>query len=508
MVPIYRKNHNHLHLFFREYLIQNRLIQLLTLENTSGYSWINWTWTHPNASDLNHTLIYIDGALNGSTSNYYYNATGFLPNTTHNISILSVDRAGNINQTWVNDSASTIPDDETPTINSITNSTPFAGREMNVSVNATDNHRVNIVTANNQILNYTGNNLWNGTIIAAAGIQPLNVSATDVAGNINWSNLSYTGLILPEANFTSNVTSGNKPLAVQFWDNSTNATTISWDFDGNGTEDSNESEPVWTFTEAGAYSINLTANNSNGTDVYTGYITVTTPTPPRTSSSSGGGGGATGEDYENILFKDFAIQYLEKDTPATYEFKEERNPVKSVKLTANKNAGQIKVIIENLKNTSTIAGEKPEGEVYSNINIWAGNAAFKDSIENAVITFRVDKDWLASHSVPVENIVMAMHTDDGWIMLDSVSIVSDAGDYVIFEVTTQKLASPFAITSSATSEESMSLTQLSENTQQEDIGIQSGETTGENSDNETLASIGIIPCIVLLAGAHLVLKRE
>lgn len=481
-------------------------------ETAKGYSWINWTWAHLDEDDLNHTLIYIDGTLNGSTSNYYYNATGFLPNTTHNISILAVDRGGNINQTWVNDSASTIPDNTAPTINSVTNSTPFAGREMNVSVNATDNHRVDIVMANNQILNYTGNNLWNGTIIAGAGIQPLNVSATDVAGNINWSISSYVGLILPQANFTSNVTSGNKPLSVQFWNNSTNATSISWDFDGNGTGDSNESTPVWTFTEAGNHSVTLNATNENGSDIYTGYIVVTTPTTTTKKSSSGGGGGggggATGEDYENILFKDFAIQYLEKGTPATYEFNEEGNTIQSIKLTANKNAGQIKVIIEVLKNTSTIAGEKPEGEVYSNINIWAGNAAFKDSIENAVITFHASKDWLANHGVSAEDIVMAMYTDDGWIELESISIVSDTGDYVVYEAETQKLASPFAITSNAISEEgNIAVNQLSEGVQAGINETQPGETPREVEDN-ALSTIGILPCALLLAGAYLVLRRN
>ncbi|WP_300608200.1 S8 family serine peptidase [Methanohalophilus sp.] len=482
-------------------------------ETARGYSWINWTWNHTNPDDLNHTIIYIDGTFNGNTSNYYYNATGFDPGETHNISILAVDRAGNINQTWVNDSAATLTDNDKPVIHSVTNSVPFAGREMNVSVNVTDNHRVNIVMANNNVLNYTGNNLWNATIIAGAGNQPLNISATDVAGNVNWSNSSYLGLILPNANFTSNVTSGNKPLAVKFWDNSTNATYLSWDFDEDGIEDSNESAPIWIFTEVGNYSVILNATNENGSDIYIGYIVVTTPTTTTKKSSSGsgggGGGGTTGEDYENILFKDFAIQYLKKGTPATYEFKGKGNAIQSIQLTSNRNAGQIKIIIEVLKNTSTIAGEKPEGDVYSNMNIWAGNAAFKDSIENAVITFRVSKDWLTKHGVHAEDVVMAMYTNDRWTILDSPSIISDDGEYVTYEVKTKKLASPFAITSISEEKHIPVVNKLSENLKVDINKTQSGENLeGEEEAEEKLSTIGILACTLSLTGAYLILKRQ
>ncbi|MBP2029561.1 PGF-pre-PGF domain-containing protein [Methanohalophilus levihalophilus] len=485
--------------------------------NTTGFSSINWTWTNPVDSDFNYTMIYLNGTFKANVSNptSFYNATGLNLSTTYQIETRTVDTSGNINATWENDTATTLKDSTEPTIHSVNlnNSTPNSGENILISVNVTDDHIVNAVTANNQSLTSQGNNLWNGTLTALVGNQNINVSAIDFTGNIAWNNsTSYLGYQLPEANFTSNVTSGNKPLTVQFNDTSTNFTTLSWDFDGNGTEDSNASEPVWTFTEAGNHSVNLTATNENGSDTYTGYIVVTTPsTPSRSSSSSGGGGGGgagnTGEDLENILFKDFAIQYLEKGTPATYEFTEEGNTVRSISLTANKNSGQIKIIIEVLQGTSTIASEKPEGNVYSNLNIWAGNAAFKESIENAVITFEVSKDWLVSNGIPAEDVTMMMYTDDGWIPLDSVSIVSETEEYVTYEAETQKLASPFAITSGTIPEDSVD--QFSESMSEESSGeIQSNETPEEGTGNNALSTIGILPCALLLAGAYAILRRK
>lgn len=90
-------------------------------ESEVGYTWINWTWTNPDDTDFNRTMIYIDGVFRENTSNNYYNATGLTANTQYEIRTRTVDQAGNINYTWVNDTASTMemPDIEKPVINSV-----------------------------------------------------------------------------------------------------------------------------------------------------------------------------------------------------------------------------------------------------------------------------------------------------------------------------------------------------------------------------------------------------
>ncbi|MFA5409772.1 MAG: PKD domain-containing protein, partial [Bacilli bacterium] len=69
----------------------------------------------------------------------------------------------------------------------------------------------------------------------------------------------------PAAGFTTNVTGGNAPLAVQFTDTSENTpTSWSWTFgDGNTSTDQS---PAHTYAAAGTYTVTLTATNAYGED--------------------------------------------------------------------------------------------------------------------------------------------------------------------------------------------------------------------------------------------------
>ncbi|WP_011308637.1 PKD domain-containing protein [Methanosarcina barkeri] len=81
----------------------------------------------------------------------------------------------------------------------------------------------------------------------------------------------------PVANFTANRTSGKASLDVQFTDASIgNISSYSWDFNNDGTVDSTEQNPVYTYAVAGIYTVNLTVFNEDGSDseVKTGYIKV------------------------------------------------------------------------------------------------------------------------------------------------------------------------------------------------------------------------------------------
>ena len=80
-------------------------------------------------------------------------------------------------------------------------------------------------------------------------------------------------LVLPVADFSSDVTEGYAPLTVQFTDLSENATSVSWDFGDR--KNSTERNPVHKFTTQGTYTVNLTAINGNGTDSKSAIINVT-----------------------------------------------------------------------------------------------------------------------------------------------------------------------------------------------------------------------------------------
>jgi hypothetical protein len=112
---------------------------------------------------------------------------------THPVNVAASDAAGNV--TWSNTSyTSTVSDIIDPDIQSVTldDPTPNPGDPILVTVSVTDNVEVISVFANTLALtNESG--LWNGTLTAGtAGTHPVNVAARDAAGNVAWSNTSYT----------------------------------------------------------------------------------------------------------------------------------------------------------------------------------------------------------------------------------------------------------------------------------------------------------------------------
>ncbi|WP_207957741.1 ThuA domain-containing protein [Streptomyces sp. YIM 98790] len=73
----------------------------------------------------------------------------------------------------------------------------------------------------------------------------------------------------PVAQFTASRTSGPLPLEVEFdstgsHDPDGQPVTYSWDFDGDGTQDSTDPSPVHTYTEAGRFTARLTVTDSEG----------------------------------------------------------------------------------------------------------------------------------------------------------------------------------------------------------------------------------------------------
>jgi PKD repeat protein len=91
----------------------------------------------------------------------------------------------------------------------------------------------------------------------------------------------------PTAAFSATPTSGTAPLKVDFSDASTGSpTSWAWDFQNDGTVDSTERNPSFTYTQPGTYSVKLTASNAGGSDaeIKTGYVTVGSEPAPGTQT--------------------------------------------------------------------------------------------------------------------------------------------------------------------------------------------------------------------------------
>lgn len=151
------------------------------------------------------------------------------------------------------------------------------------------------------------------------------------------------------------------------------------------------------------------------------------------------------EAQDNIEITDYSFEFLVKGREAVFEFGLEKNNVISISFIPEVTGGQVKTVVEILKNTSTLINEAPPGTVYKNLNIWVGDAQFSPyKTTDAKVSFKVEKDWLLSNNMDHGTIVLYGHVN-GWYPLLTEKTGED-DDYVYYTAQTSGF-SQFAIVS-------------------------------------------------------------
>ncbi len=178
-------------------------------------------------------------------------------------------------------------------------------------------------------------------------------------------------------------------------------------------------------------------------------ITVTKEKTVRsTNKGGGGGGGTTGEDYKNIQFARSEREIVSEGDNICYCFDTEGNYniVMYINFTGLTNAGLIPAKVEMLYDTSSLVNYEPLDEVYKNVNMWLGNKGWANpkNIENATITFKVNKTWIDDNNILISNIIMNRYYEGHWHPL-TTSLIDCDDDYCYFISQTQGFSS-FAIT--------------------------------------------------------------
>jgi PKD repeat protein len=142
--------------------------------------------------------------------------------------------------------------------------------------------------------NISGVTTSNLTIVnvGAADAAAYTVVITNSAGSVTSSVATLTVLTPPVASFSAQPTNGLVPLLVTFTNSSTGATNYSWTF-GDG-HTSTVTQPVNTYSNAGTFTVSLTATGPGGTSTLTrtNYILVTNPPPVVAFSASPTNGAA------------------------------------------------------------------------------------------------------------------------------------------------------------------------------------------------------------------------
>jgi PGF-pre-PGF domain-containing protein len=291
-----------------------------------------------------------------------------------------------------------------------------------------------------------------------------------------------------------------------------------WDFDGDGSIDSSEKNPAWTYEIPDTYTVTLRAANAtygNDTETKTDYITVNKKSSSSGSSGGGGGGGGSPESSRNVELKEISNEQVFKGTHTCYTFKGETNEIVTIEFDPIKNFGKITTIVEMLKNTSSIVEEPAPGTVYKNLNIWVGNGGFSSSenLENARISFRVNQTWLSENGISENTMILYRYSDDAWNALPT-TLTGEDQDYFYFTAETPGF-SPFAI---ASPEKNTKLIEITPVRDKESDLMSTGEISGEESeeglasdkekDNEDAPGAGVSFAAAGLLASYAALKKR
>ena len=241
---------------------------------------INITWTVSNvAVGSVFPLTNITGPDGNASTTFTANVT--------NVGVVFVNAT---NGSIVGSANVNVADTTLPVIANVTLNTtaPVTGQSILVSVNATDNVAVTNITANGISLVPRGGSLWNGTITALAGINSVNVSASDAAGNVAWNNsTTYTATapadITPPviANVTLNTTAPVTGQALLVSVNTTDNVAVAG-VTANGISLVPQDGSLWNGTITalvGTNSVNVSASDAAGNVAWNNSTSYTATAP-------------------------------------------------------------------------------------------------------------------------------------------------------------------------------------------------------------------------------------
>ena len=335
------------------------------------------------------------------------------------------------------------------------------------------------------------------------GNYTISLTVENVAGNSTATKPGYivvTDSNVPVADFNSNVTEGYAPLTVQFNDLSQKIASRAWDFNNDGKADSEDINPIYTYTIPGTYTVNLTVSNENGTDSKTASISVLKPSSSSGSSSSSSkssssGGGGSPEPARNVQVKELSQAFITSEKPVKFDFTKNATCVVYIGFDSKRTFGKCTTIAEQLKEKSTLVSElnssekssENSSEIYRYFNLWVGNAGFATSknIENPVVCFKVEKSWIKDKKIDPVSIALNRYNDKKWERFP-VSLSGEDNEFLYFTAETSGFSS-FAITGTIKASSNETITRV-ELDYPETVSENNTENKGSQTEQEEIPS--------------------
>lgn len=346
----------------------------------------------------------------------------------NNITIYANDSLGDYNSSTVFFTVDTI----TPAVfTNLTNDT-YNYQNFKIEFNATDTNLDSLWHYNG-----TGNGTYQTsnhsfTInYTSDGPKSITFYANDSAGNLNVTTVSFTVEFKPPALYIISPQNTSHSTTQIYLNVSADEPTDAWwyQYNSNGTNITFTPNTTFYAGSNGLKNItvyvNDTAGNENSTTVYF-TMNIPSETPP---SSGGGAGGGSSGTY--VLVKEIL-----PGEPVKFLFPEgkaETAIIPEIELTANSKIFNVKITLElQKKNPTTI---EPSGETYKWMSIKCSQA--DRLIDEAAITFKIEKQWLKENDIDPETVVMQRQISAGKLeSLETTKKESD-DDYVTFSAKTE-----------------------------------------------------------------------
>lgn len=234
------------------------------------------------------------------------------------------------------------------------------------------------------------------------------------------------------------------------------------------------------------------------------------------SGESSGGAGGSPEPAKNVKTKELCQKYVSNGNRIKFELAKEATSIGYIEFDAKKTAGETTTIVEELKGRSSLTPADPEGIVYKHINIWVGNGGFANSenIENAIVGFKVSKEWINENHINMDTITLQHYSENQWNSLETEKVDED-DEYLYFKAETPGF-SPFAITASKnileirekTGNNGQSASETRKRDNSESL-IQSEAPSKENSSSlSKIASFFVGFLIIILMGTFVMKKVD
>ncbi|WP_462272648.1 lectin like domain-containing protein [Methanohalophilus sp.] len=367
------------------------------------------------------------------------------------------------------------------------------------------------IYVNNTLKSTTSDTHYNLTGLLDGTNHSIGLKTVDTDGYVNntrISNTSQTLDIAPATVTDLHVTSSTSDSITWGWTNPANH-----DFDHveiylDNVFQANTSESVYRASDLKSsheYKIGLKTVDKAG-NINNTTINGIASTKSKSSGNVVKGITTSQEGRENIVSKSSQIQKVIADENVHYGF--EDDSISFIGFKGTSNSGQVKILIENLEDTSSLADKKPPGKIYRNFNIWVGDDRFDtNNLEDPVIGFKVSKTWLSEINRKPDSVVL-LHYTDAWHTLPTMQTEEDA-DHFYFEAQTDGF-SPFAISAvdSTTGTEDVSRPEdceQSTSASAEPIVSNSSENTTEPA--ETIPGPGVLAVLGIICTLYVMRKR-